>query len=108
MLYRFKSAQNPHLSYTTKWWMFQRFGGSFIEGCLICDVPSPKKHIPERSRFYFTEAGYKRNVNLIVAEAKEHGQVLQVVRIKEPNRSRVVYRDHWQVALLPPNKRRKS
>ncbi len=105
MLYRFQSAQSPFLK-TTKWWHFHRFGGSFARGALACDVEAPRPAIPERSRFYFTLAGYKRNVKLIKEDAKAQGQILRVIRIKEPEASRIVYRDRYQVALLPPSRKR--
>lgn len=106
MIYRFLSAQKPFL--VNGKWDFARMGGVFIQGALNIDVPSPrKKNISERARFFFTEEGYKRNVNVILESAKKENQIVKVVRLKEPDESRVVYRDKWQVAVLPISKRRK-
>lgn len=107
MIYRFQSAQKPTLKQNHQW-HFPRFGGCFAYGALDIDVPVPNcKSIHDRARFYFTELGYKRNAHIILACAKERGQVLKVIRLKEPDESRVVYRDKWQVAVLPQKKRKR-
>ena len=52
-------------------------------------------------KFYFTEEGWRRFGPRIVAAARERGLTVKVIREKNPPRSRVVYRDRWQVAVLP-------
>jgi hypothetical protein len=37
----------------------------------------------------------------VAAEARASGRAFRVVRRKNPAKSMVVYRDNWQVALLP-------
>ena len=37
----------------------------------------------------------------VAAEARASGRAFRVIRRKNPPRSMVVYRDAWQVALLP-------
>lgn len=105
MIYRFLSAQNPE--FVRGKWDFHRFGGVFVRGVLSINVPSPTKKIPEKARFFFTEKGYKINVNLILKSAKQEGQIIKVVSLKEPAASRVVYHDEWQVAVLPLAKRKR-
>jgi hypothetical protein len=69
-------------------------------------LPSPDKVHP-RARFYFTEAGFRRFGEEIIADAKAHGQVLRVEKRKNPSRSEIVWQDEWQVAILPAKKRKK-
>lgn len=54
-----------------------------------------------RARFYFTEAGWRRFGRQIAAEAGRLGFVVRVEKRKEPRRSQVIYRDQFQLALLP-------
>ena len=37
----------------------------------------------------------------VAAEARASGRTFRVIRRKNPSKSLVVYRDDWQVALLP-------
>lgn len=60
----------------------------------------------KRVRFYFTEQGWHEVGQHVFAEAKRRGHVVTVVRQREPVKSRVVYRDEWQVAVLPESRRR--
>lgn len=74
------------------------FTAGFSKG--LSDIPYPHITNP-RARFYFTELGwhtYGRNVS---AAARQHGHTVRVIRCKNPDRSQVVYRDKYQVALLP-------
>ena len=58
-----------------------------------------------RARFWFTEAGWKRFGISVVKDHEAAGLRVRVLRQKNPPDSAVVYRDTWQVALLPPNQR---
>ena len=118
MIYRFRSAfrpfkagkdwpvsedvERPGRSHGKLPWIHPSLGGAWERGCLGVEVPSPRAviHNP-RARFWFTERGFHRFGPGIVAEARREGQVLAVMRRKEPSRSQVVYRDEWQVAILP-------
>lgn len=55
----------------------------------------------EKARFYFTEAGWRRAGRVIAVEARRSGHVIRVIRRKEPSTSQVVFRDEFQVAVLP-------
>ena len=55
----------------------------------------------ERARFWFTERGWDRFGRELVAEGRRMGYVVKVIRRKNPRRSRIVYADEWQMALLP-------
>lgn len=54
-----------------------------------------------RARFWFTEAGWVRYGRRVAAEARASGRTYRVLRAKNPPRSAVMYRDTWQVAVLP-------
>lgn len=58
-----------------------------------------------RARFWFTEAGWHRYGQYVVGEAMHSGRTYRVIQRKNPPRSEIVYRDKWQVALLPRNRR---
>jgi hypothetical protein len=60
----------------------------------------------KRARFYFTERGWHEVGQHVYAEAKRRGHVVSVLRRREPLDSQVVYRDEWQVAILPDKRRR--
>ena len=64
------------------------------------DLPMPMLTNP-RVRFWFTERGWRAYGLRVAAEARASGRPFRVVRRKNPARSMVVYRDDWQVALLP-------
>ena len=64
------------------------------------DLPAPSIGNP-RARFWFTEAGWDRYGRATLAEAMRSGRMYRLLRKKNPPRSAVVYRDKWQVALLP-------
>jgi hypothetical protein len=59
-----------------------------------------------RARFWFTEAGWKRFGIAVVKDHEAAGLKVRVLRQKNPPDSAIVYRDTWQVALLPPTHRR--
>jgi hypothetical protein len=64
------------------------------------DLPMPYLHNP-RLRFWFTERGWRAFGLRVAAGARASGRTYRVLRRKNPPRSAVVYRDEWQVALLP-------
>jgi hypothetical protein len=74
------------------------FTAGFSEG--LGDIPFPRVTNP-RARFYFTEAGWTTYGRNVAAAARRHGHAVRVIRRKNPSRSRVVYRDAYQVAVLP-------
>jgi len=65
------------------------------------DVPAVALSDP-RVRFWFTERGWRAYGLRVAAEARASGRAtFRVIRRKNPSKSMVVYRDDWQVALLP-------
>jgi hypothetical protein len=64
------------------------------------DLPMPFLSNP-RVRFWFTERGWRAYGLRVAAEARASGRPYRVIRRKNPPKSMVVYRDDWQVALLP-------
>jgi hypothetical protein len=64
------------------------------------DLPMPALSNP-RVRFWFTERGWRAYGLRVAAEARASGRTFRVIRRKNPPESLVVYRDDWQVALLP-------
>ena len=54
-----------------------------------------------RVRFWFTERGWRAYGLRVAAEAQASGRAFRVIRRKNPSKSMVIYRDDWQVALLP-------
>lgn len=76
--------------------------GVFMAGISdgLGDIPFPRISQP-RARFYFTEAGWERYGRHVYAAARARRHSVRVVRRKNPARSQVVYRDDFQVAVLP-------
>ncbi len=77
--------------------------GAFNAGFAIAawgDLPMPLLSNP-RVRFWFTERGWRAYGRRVAAEARASGRTFRVLRRKNPSKSMVVYRDDWQVALLP-------
>ena len=67
----------------------------------------PRPHIGNRrARFYFTEAGWHKIGRAVLMDARRRGIMVRVVRLKNPPLSQAIYRDKWQVAILPPGRRR--
>ena len=64
------------------------------------DLPMPYLTNP-RVRVWFTERGWRAYGLRVVAGARGSGRAYRVIRRKNPSRSMVIYRDEWQVALLP-------
>jgi hypothetical protein len=64
------------------------------------DLPMPMLSNP-RVRFWFTERGWRAYGLRVAAGARASGRTFRVIRRKNPSESLVVYRDDWQVALLP-------
>lgn len=67
-------------------------------------LPMPQLDVP-RARFWFTEAGWNRFGVALVKDHEAAGLKVRVLRRKNPPDSAIVYRDAWQVALLPPGRR---
>jgi hypothetical protein len=67
----------------------------------------PRPHIGNRrARFYFTEAGWHKIGRAVLMDARRRGIMVRVVRLKNPPLSQAIYRDKWQVAILPPGRPR--
>lgn len=64
-------------------------------------MPAPKVRINERARFWFTEAGWAVYGRPALDAAIQSGRTWRLLKRKNPPRSAIVYRDKWQVALLP-------
>ncbi len=64
------------------------------------DLPAVALSSP-RVRFWFTERGWRAYGLRVAAGARASGRTYRVIRRKNPSKSMVVYRDDWQVALLP-------
>jgi hypothetical protein len=81
-----------------------RLAGAFVAGLggtAWSDLPIPTISHP-RARFWFTEEGWQCYGRRVAAAAAASGRPYRVVRRKNPPESSVVYRDRWQVAVLPP------
>jgi len=64
-------------------------------------LPYPKKrNINSRARFYFTEQGWVLYGKAVQAQATRLGFKSQVIKIKNPKKSDIVYQDYYQVAIL--------
>jgi hypothetical protein len=74
------------------------FTAGLSEG--LGDIPFPRITNP-RARFFFTEAGWKRYGRHVYAAARRRGHRIRLIRRKNPAPSQVVYRDAFQVAVLP-------
>jgi hypothetical protein len=64
------------------------------------DMKSPRLKHP-RTRFFFTERGWRELGKAIVAHSRREGRTVRVVRRKNPRPSQIVYQDELQVAILP-------
>lgn len=54
-----------------------------------------------RVRFYFTDLGWRQVGRFVAGRARQMGHVVKVIRRKNPRSSEIVYRDAYQLALLP-------
>jgi hypothetical protein len=81
--------------------------GAFTAGLSegLDDIPYPRISNP-RARFYFTEAGWQKYGRPMSAAARQRGHIVRVIRRKNPASSQIVYRDAYQVAILPPPSKR--
>ena len=68
------------------------------------DLTAPRFKNP-KARFYFTEEGWNRYGRRVYQSALLNGHQLKVIRRKNPDSSQIVYRDRWQVAILPRRRR---
>lgn len=71
------------------------------------ELPYPRHITNPRVRFWFTERGWSKYGRYVLSSARTSGRTYRLIRQKNPPRSSVVYRDEWQVALLPPRKKEK-
>lgn len=80
--------------------------GVFMAGLSegLGDIPYPRLDHP-KARFYFTEAGWKRYGRNVYAAARRRGHQIKLIRRKNPAPSQVIYRDAFQVAILPEKHR---
>jgi hypothetical protein len=113
MIYRILAA--TQLDYrdqqTGKWTVIpDRLRGGFMAGLSGFDLNMPEIKDP-RTRFYFTERGWRDVGKAVVAKARRAGVHVRVLRRKNPRRSQIVFEDDLQVAILPqknvPRNRRK-
>ncbi len=84
-----------------------RMRGGFFAMLNGFDLTYPDIENP-RARFYFTERGWREVGRKVVALAKQEGHVIRVVRRKDPAPSQIVYRDDFQVAILPGRAKQES
>jgi hypothetical protein len=75
-------------------------GAAFADLADFGDLPAPKVTNP-RTRFWFTEEGWKEYGRDVLKQAMQSGRVFRLLQAKNPPRSAIVYQDKWQVALLP-------
>ena len=106
MIYRVIGESNyPRWNYGTDPPQLVRpFGnlvGAMYADWIPPDLPAPKVRINERARFWFTEAGFDRYGRVTLDTAMQSGRAYRLLVRKNPPRSAIVYRDKWQVALLP-------
>ena len=81
-----------------------RLGGARRELGDVMDnmkLPLPHHLTNTRTRFYFTERGWRLYGRHILAEGRRRGLKIKLIRRKNPRRSQVVYQDAFQVAILP-------
>lgn len=107
MIYRILVDTKEHFwDEASKQWLWRPSGtklrGVFMAGLSegLGDIPFPHITSP-RARFYFTELGWKQYGRHVYNAAIRHGHAVRVIRRKNPRESRVVYRDPYQVAILP-------
>lgn len=123
MIYRFKSAfkpfketklrkdmtYNPDAKLKNKLWIHWTLGGCWEHGGLgMMNIDAPKVNINPKARFWFTEKGYDLCAKEIIADAKKEGQILQVIKRKNPAKSQIVWQDEHQMAILPDKKKGKE
>jgi hypothetical protein len=66
-------------------------------------MPSPRRSINRKCRFYFTEEGWRRYGRATITACQQTNQEYRVLRIKEKSVD-VVYQDKYQVAVRPKRK----
>jgi hypothetical protein len=64
-------------------------------------LPVSKGFSNRRAHFYFTERGWDEYGRRLAAAARERGLTVKIIKRKNPRPSQVVYRDEFQVAILP-------
>ncbi|MET8143475.1 hypothetical protein ABZU32_24515 [Sphaerisporangium sp. NPDC005288] len=84
-----------------------RLGGAWVmagSNAVLGDLPMPYIE-NRRARFWFTEEGWRVYGRDLAAGLRARGHTIRVIRVKNPARSQVIYRDRYQVALLPSRDR---
>ena len=61
----------------------------------------PRRKVPPRTRFFFTEAGWKHFGEALMALARNKGLNPRIEKRKNPKASDIAYKDAWQVAIYP-------
>ena len=67
------------------------------------DLNAPRRSISKNTRFFFTEAGWRRYGRPTITACQKVGQEYRVIRIKEHSVA-VLYRDEFQAAVRPRKK----
>lgn len=71
-------------------------------------IHPPARLDNQKTRFYFTEKGWREAGRRIAVEARDRGHAVRVIRLKEPHESQVVYRDEMQIAMLPSRRKKRK
>ena len=82
-------------------------GDWFSERMAAEGLRVPKTNINPRTRFWFTEYGWKMVGKKIAADMNKVGAYVRIKKRKNPKRSDVYWCDPYQVALLPKRKGKK-
>ncbi len=67
----------------------------------------PRKTIPQNTRFFFTERGWREIGRRVVAGCRKQGQEVRVITVKESSVN-VVWGDEYEVAAQPKPPRSKK
>jgi len=60
-----------------------------------------KDDFPSRARFYFTEEGWDQFGRELMRIATKLGMNPKVEKRKNPKKSEIIYKDRWQIVILP-------
>jgi hypothetical protein len=74
-------------------------GRNMLDLYLWMDVPAPSFDNP-KAKFFWTEDGFKKFGLKYLGICKRENIPVKVIRLKNPKRSSIVYRDRWQLAVL--------
>jgi len=65
----------------------------------------PKNFKNSKARWFFTKLGWDKIGKKVTSLLRKEEVPFEVIRVKNPKRSRVVYSDPYQLAVLPRGKR---